>query len=162
MIYNANKWQSINKTNQESKCTYSCAGQKLTTLFSIHFLIKLFSLTFSLLYKTPSGYCTSIASQVRVTLFNSKTQGIYTKLPSLFHCVHNWNNPVCFLSSTMFTMWTKFLFTMWTVFRNHNSCSQWEQFFRNAHNLCSQCERSYTGSHVTLHMIDFACNVIMT
>jgi len=45
MIYNANQWQSINKTNQESKCTYSCAGQKLTSLFSIHCYIRLFYLT---------------------------------------------------------------------------------------------------------------------
>jgi len=54
------------KQTKSQKCTYSCAGQKLTILFSIQFLIKLFSLTFSLLYKTPSGYCTSIASQVWV------------------------------------------------------------------------------------------------
>jgi len=43
------------------------------------------------------------------------------------------------------------------IFRNHNPCSQCEQDFCNANNLCSQCEQGYTGSHVTLRMLDVDC-----
>ena len=90
-MYNAHKWQSINKTNQESTCTYSCAGQKLTALFSIHFYIKLFSLTLSFLYKTLAGYCTSIASQVRVTELEVRNARYLYKKPSV--CFNIWTMP---------------------------------------------------------------------
>jgi len=59
------KWQSINKTNQESKYLQFCRT-KAYYVVQYMFLTEAVLLTL-LLYKTPSGYCTSFASQVRVT-----------------------------------------------------------------------------------------------
>jgi len=79
MIYNAKKWQNINRTNQESK--YLQLMQVKNLLYcSAYILTETALLTFFLLYKTPSGYCTSFASQVRVTNeLKSEFQDIYTK-----------------------------------------------------------------------------------
>jgi len=60
------KWQSINRTNQESKYSRFMQVRNWLCCFSIHFLLNLSCYPF-LLYKTPSGYCTSFAGQVRVT-----------------------------------------------------------------------------------------------
>ena len=64
MNYNAKNDKVLMKQTK-NQSTYSFAGQKLTTLFSIGFLLKLFVLTL-LLYKTLAGCCMSIASQFRV------------------------------------------------------------------------------------------------
>jgi len=56
--------KSINKTNQESKYLHFCRAKAYYIVQ--HTFLTEAVLTLSL-YKTPSGYCTSFASQVRVT-----------------------------------------------------------------------------------------------
>ena len=64
MIYNDKIWQSINKTNQESKYLQFCRAKAYYVVQHTFLTEAVLTL---LLYKNPAGYCTSIASQVRVS-----------------------------------------------------------------------------------------------
>jgi len=101
MIYNAKKWQSINKTNRESKYLQFCRA-KAYYIVQHMFLTEAVLLTL-LLYKTPSGYCTSFASQVRVTEWIQPEFKVFIQnFCSLFHYGDNvscWGH--CSLLGTM-------------------------------------------------------------
>jgi len=160
--------QMTNKTNQESKCTYSCAGQKLTALFNIHFLIKLFILTFSLLYKTLSGYCTSIASQVRVTVFKSEMQRIYTWILLLYFFMgnfHQWS--LSFMGifhhpNMLQSWWVSHQLCLFFLGRFH------QLLVKNSPNINAALFLGlFTDCDITNHMLRYtwltlnACNVLM-
>jgi len=106
MIYNANKWQSINKTNQESEYLQLCRA-KAYYMVQHMFLTEAALLTL-LLYKTPSGYCMSFASQVRVTEWIQVRNSRYLYTTSLVYSIMVKFSPRVFvLLWGSFTIWWK-------------------------------------------------------
>ena len=133
-MYNANKWQSIDTTNQESTCT----GQK-------YGVVQVLAL--SVLYKTLGGYCTSTSSQVRVTNCMSRMQGIYTKnFLVYFFMVTKWP------AFSLVAKWPAFsLVAKWPAF---SLVAKWPVF--SLVTISTFLVR-HTISHDSLPMIDFNC-----
>jgi len=146
MMYNANKWQSINKTNQESTCTYNCAGQKLTALFSIHCYIKLFSFNFE---------CSLQDSLQLLYVLCKSSSSNWLQVRNAWYLYKI--SLVCFF---MFTMWTKSLsqslFTMRT--RLSQSLITFHSVYLPFNWLLSVCSHhcDILKSHVSLRRIDFS------
>ena len=101
-----------------------------------------------MLYKTPSGYCTSFASQVRVTRMNQRPK-FKVFIQKLL---------VCFIMCAM-------LHWLWAMLP---SCQQYFPIVSNATQLLAMLRyfnswfvfyktvlRHFTISHARLHMIDF-------
>jgi len=88
MIYNTSKWQSINKTNQKSKYLQFCRAKAYYVVQHMFLTEAVLTL---LLYKTLAGYCTSIASQVRVTewIWVRNSRYLYKTLFGLFYWGYN-------------------------------------------------------------------------
>ena len=137
------EWQSIDKTNQESNQYLQFCRSKTNFVVQYTFLTEAVVLTL-LLYKTPSGYCTSIASQVRVIHFSWKLRALYTNIP--VHNVHTLPFSLCSHCSHMFTMFSSLIafFSMFTLFTPvHNVHSINNNLFLYVHivHTCSQCSQ---------------------
>jgi len=162
MMYNANKWQSINKTNQESEYLQLCRS-KAYYIVQHTFLTEAALLTL-LLYKTSSGYFTSFASQVRVTEWiqvrNCKI--FILNFSSIFYSVDNVHIFIYSLClqcrqfySTLSTTFFFFLSTMSTILQ----CRQCRHWLCTMSILVCFLYGTFrnTTLHVLLRMIDFDC-----
>jgi len=164
MIYNDKIWQSINKTNQESKYLQFCRAKAYYVVQHTFLTEAVLTL---LLYKNPAGYCTSIASQVRVSEWIWVQNSKYLYKISLF--ISLWWVPHQeylfyygeFLTKSIYSIMVssspfclRNLFSCGEKLTNFVTLSWWD-----SHRTCFA-----TLNHLTLHMNDFhdTCNDCMT